>query len=278
MSNQPLAEVFGYPIDNLDSEAINHREHKLCPFGNIVARCTKDNVLNPLGVCSIFEGTKPVITCPVRFRQDMIFAQHIAECFFPQAESWALLPEIRLVDKYKKRVGNIDYCIVHYDEFDTIIDFVTVEIQSVYISGNISKPFESYIQDHQQGAIFNWSGQAFYPRPDYLSSSFKRLVPQIVVKGAIVKQWQKKQAIVLQKSLFENIGPLPEVLSQQADLVWFIYDLVLTQSNTYNLELVTIIYTDYLAVINQLTMYEAGDLDEFLNQLQQKFITRNKHG
>ena len=194
MSNQPLAEVFGYPIDNLDSEAINHREHKLCPFGNIVARCTKDNVLNPLGVCSIFEGAKPVITCPVRFRQDMIFAQHIAECFFPQAARWALLPEIRLVDKYKKRVGNIDYCIVHYDEFDTIIDFVTVEIQSVYISGNISKPFESYIQDHQQGAIFNWSGQAFYPRPDYLSSSFKRLVPQIVVKGAIVKQWQKKQA------------------------------------------------------------------------------------
>ncbi|WP_110519841.1 NotI family restriction endonuclease [Herpetosiphon llansteffanensis] len=276
MPQHPLAEVFGYPIDNLSFEANQHRQQKLCPFGNIVATCTKDNVLNPLGVCSIFEGDKPVITCPIRFRQNILFAQQIAECFFPQNARWALLPEIRLIDKHKKRVGNIDYCLVHYDEFGTIIDFVTIEIQSVYISGNISKPFEHYMQDYLHRSTFIWSGQTFYPRPDYLSSSFKRLVPQIVAKGAIIKQWQKKQAIVLQKSLFETLGKLPEVDQLQADMVWFIYDLVLNELNTYSLELYTIIYTDYIAVINQLTIYEAGDLDEFLLQLQQKLVIRGK--
>ncbi len=36
LPKQPLAEVFGYPINNLSPNAERHRRLKLCPFNNKV--------------------------------------------------------------------------------------------------------------------------------------------------------------------------------------------------------------------------------------------------
>jgi hypothetical protein len=46
MSKQPLAEVFGFPITNLTSEAERYRKNKLCPYNNRVhlARKTKRTI------------------------------------------------------------------------------------------------------------------------------------------------------------------------------------------------------------------------------------------
>ena len=41
MPRQPLAEVFGFPIDNQSPQAQRHRRLKLCPFNNRVPNCTK---------------------------------------------------------------------------------------------------------------------------------------------------------------------------------------------------------------------------------------------
>jgi hypothetical protein len=41
MGKQPLAEVFGFPIDNQSREAKRCRDNALCPFGNKVPNCTK---------------------------------------------------------------------------------------------------------------------------------------------------------------------------------------------------------------------------------------------
>ncbi len=46
-SNQPLAEVFGFSIDNQSERAIRYRENKLCPFNNIVSNCTKNSIEFP---------------------------------------------------------------------------------------------------------------------------------------------------------------------------------------------------------------------------------------
>jgi hypothetical protein len=70
MPKHPLAEVFGFPTDNFSPEAERYRKHKLCPYNNKVPSCTKDKAENPLGVCSVFEGSDRAITCPIRFRQD----------------------------------------------------------------------------------------------------------------------------------------------------------------------------------------------------------------
>lgn len=65
---QPLGEVFGFPIDNESERAKRYRENKLCPFNNIVSNCTKNSIEFPLGVCSLQHKDKPVIICPIRFR------------------------------------------------------------------------------------------------------------------------------------------------------------------------------------------------------------------
>ena len=78
MPNHPLAEVFGFPIDNFSPDATRHRDERLCPYNNIVPECTKDKKDDPLGVCSIFDSGEIAITCPVRFREDWRIAHDAA--------------------------------------------------------------------------------------------------------------------------------------------------------------------------------------------------------
>jgi hypothetical protein len=108
VSKQPLAEVFGFPVDNHSSEAKRCRDSALCPFGNKVPNCTKDKANDPLGVCSILDGTDVVITCPVRFRERWIIAEDAAAFFFPKGVKWTTLTEVRLKDKHGGSAGNID--------------------------------------------------------------------------------------------------------------------------------------------------------------------------
>lgn len=193
MPKQPLAEVFGFPINNFSSDAERYRRNKLCPFNTKVPSCTKDKAENPLGVCSVYDGNNVVITCPIRFRQDWLIAVDAAAFFFPPGSSWTSLTEIRINDKYGRSAGNIDVVLVSYDNTGRILDFGSLEIQAVYISGNIRKAFEYYIEDPTVHADMNWTGQRFYPRPDYLSSSRKRLAPQLIYKGGILHTWRKSR-------------------------------------------------------------------------------------
>ena len=85
---QPLGEVFGYLAESNSPEAERHRRLRLCPFNNKVPNCTKDSVTDPLGVCTIKEGNREAIICPVRFRQAWRIAEHAAEFFFPPDALW----------------------------------------------------------------------------------------------------------------------------------------------------------------------------------------------
>lgn len=177
MPQHPLAEVFGFPPDNHSERAKRYRKNRLCPYNNRVANCTKDKANDPLGVCSIFEDDDRIaITCPVRFRQDWTITDDAAAFFFPDSTSWTSLTEVRLNDRHGKSAGNIDIVLVAYDDRGQVIDFGSLEVQAVYISGNIRRPFEHYMQDPARNANMDWTGAPNYPRPDYLSSSRKRLV------------------------------------------------------------------------------------------------------
>lgn len=72
-------------------------------------------------------------------------------------------------------------------------------MQAVYISGNIRRPFEKYMENSAQNATLDWTEQPNYPSPDYLSSSRKRLAPQLIFKGGIIHAWGKKTAVALNK-------------------------------------------------------------------------------
>lgn len=170
---QPLGEVFGFPIENDSQRAKHYRNNKLCPFNNIVANCTKNSLDFSLGVCSLNHKNSRVIICPIRFREDWTIISDAAKFAFDSSAIWTHVGEVKLVDKYGKLAGNIDYVIVSYDNKGQILDFASLEVQSVYISGNLTGPFNAYLE--QPSADFNWPQALKYPKPDYLSSSRKRL-------------------------------------------------------------------------------------------------------
>jgi Restriction endonuclease NotI len=270
MSNNPLAEVFGFPANNFSEQAGRYRHSRLCPYNNKVPNCTKDKANDPLGVCSIYHKQTPVITCPIRFRQDWIIAENAAAFFFGENANWTSLTEVRLKDASGQSAGNIDMVLVSYDDRGKVLDFGAVEVQAVYISGNVRKPFELYMSDPNGWESVDWSKIAdYYPTPDYLSSSRKRLVPQLLYKGKILRDWGKKQVIVAQKSFFDTLPVLPQVEPDQAEIAWSLYDLE-QQSDRFNLVLSDTIYTEYWAAINKISTPETGRLEDFLEVLQQK--------
>jgi len=271
MSTQPMAEVFGFQIDDMSSDAQRHRQNRLCPFNNKVPSCTKDKANDPLGVCSIYHGTHTAITCPIRFRQDWLIATDAAAFFFPNGATWTSLTEIRLNDSYGKSAGNIDIVLVAYNDQGQIIDFGALEIQGVYISGNIRRPFAYYMQDPPTHAQMQWAGQRDYPRADYLSSSRKRLAPQLIYKGGILHSWNRKIAVAIDTGFFAELPALPQVPSHQADVAWLIYDLQLdTTTDHYQLVKAHTVYTQFTPALQLITTSVPGSETDFLRQLQRK--------
>ena len=276
MPNHPLAEVFGFPADNMTDEADRHRRNRLCPFGNSVPNCTKTSIENPLGVCSVFGANgEVVITCPVRFQQGWRIASDAAGFFFPLGASWTSLTEVRLKDSSGKSAGNIDVVLLSYDALGRIIDYGSLEVQAVYISGNISTPFQHYMEDPTARANMDWRGQRNYPRPDYLSSSRKRLAPQLIFKGGILNGWGRKMAVALNTGFYKTLPTLEEVDPAEADLALFVYDLILDPVlNRYELTLHKTLYAKFDAALLKITRSEAGDEALFLGQLQRELNKR----
>lgn len=272
MSDSPLAEVFGFPPTNDTPQAQRYRKHRLCPYNNKVPNCTKDKANNPLGVCSVRDSNGNLaITCPVRFRQDWLIAEHAAAFFFGEQAQWTTLTEVRLNDAEGVSAGNIDIVLVSYDDNGQLLDFGALEIQAVYISGNVRQPFEMYMQDPAQFMAGRWQDLKHRPRPDYLSSSRKRLVPQLLYKGAILKAWGKKQAVALHKNFYATLPTLPHVSAEEADIMWLVYDLRYDPSQErYTLQLIEQVFTRFKPALDQITTPSTGDMAAFTAQLQDK--------
>lgn len=275
----PLTEVFGFTPNNMSDDAVRHRAKKLCPFNNKVPNCTKDKASDPLGTCSVLAGNGTAITCPIRFRERWIIADDAADFFFPAKTKWTSLTEVRLKDKQGKSAGNIDLVLVSYNDKGRITDFGALEIQAVYISGNIRKPFEYYMQDPKHRWDMNWKNEEWWPAPDYLSSSRKRLAPQLIFKSGIFHAWKKKTAVALDAGFFATLPKLKEVSRQNADLAWLVYDLKLAKDkNRYTLKRSKIVYTQFESALDQITKSEPGDIKEFVAILQEKLDEKLQDG
>jgi len=272
-SNQPLAEVFGHLITDQSTSATRYRSRRLCPFNNKVPNCTKDKAKNPLGVCSILQDGAPIITCPIRFREDWLITDDAASFFFPDDATWSSLTEVRLNDAMGRSAGNIDVVLVSYDNDGKVLDFGALEIQAVYISGNVRDPFEYFMIDPKGRGQLDWSNQPNFPRPDYLSSSRKRLAPQLLFKGGILNSWRKKSAVALNKSFFDTLPRLTKVPKSRADIVWLIYDLQLTTvegQQRYKLTKIDEVYTEFVPALLSITTPIPGKMNDFVKLLQER--------
>jgi len=279
MPRQPLAEVFGFPIDSFAPEAERYRAKRLCPYNNCVPNCTKDKAKDPLGVCSVVDAGHVVVTCPIRFRQDWIIADDAAAFFFPEKARWTSLTEVRLEDKHGRSAGNVDVVLVSYDDRGRVVDFGAIEVQAVYISGNVRRPFEHYMEDPKGRHAMDWVGQPNYPRPDFLSSSRKRLAPQLIYKGGMLKSWGKKLAVVVDCHFFANLPELPETSQQAADIAWLIYELSYDPvQRRHGLTAVRVAYTAFAPALERITTTEPGVLAEFFDRLQTKLDEKLEGG
>ncbi len=270
---QPLAEVFGHIISDKSKKAVRYRSHRLCPFNNKVPNCTKDKAKNPLAVCSVFHDGAPAITCPIRFREDWLITDGAASFFFGDGTAWSSLTEVRLNDANGKSAGNVDVVLVAYDDNGKIFDFGALEIQAVYISGNVRDPFEYYMKNPKGRAQMDWSNRPNYPRPDYLSSSRKRLAPQLLYKGGILHSWHKKTAVAMNKSFFETLPRLKTVSKSKADISWLIYDLQLVKEEgqeRFKLTKTDEVFTEFEPALISITTASPGNIDDFIKLLQEK--------
>ncbi len=227
-------------------------------------------------MCSVLSGSgEAIITCPVRFQEGWRIASDAAAFFFPPGAAWTSLTGVRLQDSAGKSAGNIDVVLLSYDALGRIIDYGALEVQAVYISGNVSTPFQHYMEDPAGRADMDWRGQRNCPRPDYLSSSRKRLAPQLIFKGGILNGWGRKMAVALNTGFYQTLPALDEVDPAEADLALFIYDLVLDAAqNRYMLTLHKTVYTKFEFALVKITRSEAGEEALFLGQLQKQLDKR----
>ena len=268
----PLAEVFGFPPAANDTPAKRHRNKRLCPFNNKVPNCTKDKAQDPLGVCSVIHGTDIAITCPVRFRQDWLIADHAADFFFPPGTNWTTLTEVRLKDADGGSAGNIDVVLCAYDDQGRVYDFGALEVQAVYISGNVRNPFAHFMDSPATRAEMDWTKEPNYPRPDYLSSSRKRLAPQLLFKGGILHAWKKKSAVAIDRTFFNTLPEIPSVPREESDFALLIYDLLppTTPNGQYQLSLASTVYTSFIQALSVITTPRVGRVEDFIRDLQSK--------
>jgi hypothetical protein len=191
--------------------------------------------------------------------------------FFPQGTNFTSLTEVRLNDKYGKTAGNIDIVLVSYDDSGRLMDFGSLEVQAVYISGTVSTPFNHYIADPTKNTNFDWRRHKNYPHPDYLSSSRKRLAPQLIYKGGILHAWHKKMAVAVDNQFFATLPSMEEVDKNEADLVWLVYDLKHDQAeNLRRLTLTQSVYTRFGPALDRITKSEPGEVQDFVDLLQTK--------
>lgn len=272
-AKHPLAEVFGHLVTDQSASANRYRSRRLCPFNNKVPNCTKDKAKNPLGVCSVMHVGAPVITCPIRFREDWLITDDAASFLFPEDATWSSLTEVRLNDANDKSAGNIDVALVSYDKDGRVLDFGALEVQAVYISGNVREPFEYYMEDPKARGQMDWSDQPNYPRPDYLSSSRKRLAPQLLFKGGILHSWRRKCAVALNKSFYDTLPRLTEAPKGKADIAWLIYDLRLATvdgQQRHKLTKIDEVFTEFEPALLSITTPVPGKMHDFVKLLQER--------
>lgn len=218
-----IAEWFGQPLAHLSPNermtlaraALRQSDPPPCPFQRETPPCSKRG-----GVCSLRAGpAPPVITCPNRFKEDDLLLHWLARVVgFTEVHLATEVPFMRSPSTGRE-AGRIDLVLAK-DAMAT--KWFGLEIQAVYFSG----------QGMEQDFILLSEDPSAQPpaptavrRPDWRSSSAKRLMPQLQVKAPTLRRWGTKLAVAVDMPFFEAIGgpsPEPSQDLDDGDVVWLI--------------------------------------------------------
>lgn len=186
-------EVFGYLYTDNSETAITARQTQFCPF--LGRECTKPRKSEPhikVGICSLgYKGSflkkfEPVIVCPSRFLEDIVF-ESIHDRFFPEWENYHWIKEVNMGVS-----GNVDFVAVKTDAAQKEkSDFFCVEFQA---NGTTGSPypfvkdllkFGKYSENYTFG--LNWANEFM-----------KTMMQQVYKKGQVVNAWGKKIVFIIQ--------------------------------------------------------------------------------
>ena len=199
-----------------------------CPFQPAGGLCAKRG-----GVCSIRryrQGPEnrlgeaaggPVITCPRRFEQSGLPARWLGDIVGFEAGNVQVATEVSFMQGTQtgKPAGKIDMVVANSAE--TGLQWFGLEVQAVYFSG--------YGMGSEFVRLRDGTGRPPFPnavrRPDYRSSSAKRLMPQLQIKVPTLRRWQAKMAVVVDLPFFESVGGISANASQDlgdGDVIWMV--------------------------------------------------------
>ena len=212
-----------------------------CPFQQGGVPCRKKG-----GVCSIQHYRKrsgahgdrigkragtPVITCPHRFDQGNLVPRWLAKVVgFDESESF-LAREVPFMHSPStgRPAGRIDLVLADSGKGSV---WFGLEVQAVYFSGKgMRTEFERLARD---AGKLPPSPNAVR-RPDWRSSSAKRLMPQLQIKAPTLRRWGTKLAVAVDMPFFQAIGgPSPKASRDldEGDIIWLVPQI----SDKYRLE------------------------------------------
>jgi len=266
-----LAEVFGYKTENTSPKACEARRQRWCPFRG--QRCTKDNARDPLGVCSLIEGGRLVITCPHRFREGGLIFSDAATFAFGSADDTLVIPEVPFLRASSggSKVGKIDYVVVKHED-GVLRDFCALEVQSVYVSGvSMRTEFEHFMRT---GVVQEPIGER---HADYRSSSHKRLMPQLMTKVPALRRWGKRVLVAIHEDFFSWLPECPRLDHSNAELTWLVYRGQDT-GDAYHLSLLETVSTTLEGAVQSLTAAVPPPREEFERQLQSALDAELRRG
>ena len=203
-----------------------------CPFQSGSPACSKRG-----GVCSIQrydrnpDGTlgsaagDPVVVCPAHFEQAQLPIRWLAEIVGFVAGEAMLAREVAFMQgtRTNKPAGKIDLVVARTRGGD--LEWFGLEIQAVYFSGpSMRSEFENLRDSTGPRANFPNAVR----RPDWRSSSAKRLMPQLQIKVPTLRRWGSKMAVAVDRPFFDSIGGASSNPSQDladGDIVWLVVDL-----------------------------------------------------
>lgn len=121
-----------------------------------------------------------------------------------------------------KPAGKIDLVIASQRQG---LRWFGLEVQAVYFSGPGMEPEFVALREDQHD-------QPPYPlhnrRPDWRSSSAKRLMPQLQIKGPTLRRWHSRIAVAVDHPFFASLGGASAQSSQNldaGDVVWLVPEL-----------------------------------------------------
>ena len=232
-----IAEWFGEPLLALPPSrrtelarcATQRDNAPRCPFQKGNVACAKKG-----GVCSIQQyeassdgriaGTvgQPVVVCPRRFQESRTLLEWLADVVGLDASDTWVAREVPFMKGTRtgKPAGKIDLVVSgpHQSDFR----WYGLEIQAVYFSGKgMSGEFERMLDDDVVTPPFPNEVR----RPDWRSSSAKRLMPQLEIKVPTLRRWSSKLAVAVDSQFFESIGGPSENPTQdlnEGDIIWLV--------------------------------------------------------